>query len=562
VRGLRRGEQEERREDQKALVILVFVEAAPAAAALLDPARALLLLKGRASDGLPPVNLLRRRPSRLSKDGGGSIGTPPRNESPPGLKGLGPGGRGPAPGGRGGRSSASLTRSGRPLSVEPLSVEMHFGTEVSSANSTKAKPRGRPVSRSVGTLASTTLPTAEKRFDQLVARNVEAEVTDEDFLRNDRRSPIDLVGRSECSRKSAPSHWIAARSRSPCSWPPRRGSWCARSAPGPLRLELGGFENGLVSGAWERADRADLDAQATSDDVTSFYFRPSPPNAGLHLPIVAPGALRLTLRASARVRSGVSVFRNGARVDELLVQPRLWSRYTMELPADPRGPLELALALRPLPLVKGDHADAPRLLLDFVELESPLGLRSSWRPACAWRWCRCWCSPSPGAVSLGAARLARGRARRRRRRDAARARGAVRDVRRDPAAAAARARRGLAGVRGAAAAPPPLRAPRRGLLAALVALGTLLHGSLVFFPDHNPPDIDIHVRRTLDLGGVPLDYQALLRYGSQLPTASQDQGAATAALGERTLIPYSPLPYFFYYAFHLLGLDLYWAMTR
>jgi len=47
------------------------------------------------------------------------------------------------------------------LSVEPLSVEMHFGTAVSSANSTKAKPRGRPVSRSVGTLASTTLPTAE-----------------------------------------------------------------------------------------------------------------------------------------------------------------------------------------------------------------------------------------------------------------------------------------------------------------------------------------------------------------------------------------------------------------
>jgi hypothetical protein len=104
-------------------------------------------------------------------------------------------------------------------------------------------------------------------------------------------------------------------------------------------------------------------------------------------------------------------------------------------------------------------------------------------------------------------------------------------------------------------------AAEASLLASLVAVGALVHGSLVFFPDHNPPDIDIHVRRTLDLAGVPFDYQAWLRYGSQLPTASQDQGAATAALGERTLIPYSPLPYVFYYAFHLAGLDLYWAMT-
>ena len=94
-----------------------------------------------------------------------------------------------------------------------------------------------------------------------------------------------------------------------------------------------------------------------------------------------------------------------------------------------------------------------------------------------------------------------------------------------------------------------------------MAAGTLFHGSVVFFPDHNPPDIDIHVRRTLDLAGVPLSYDALMRYGSQLPTASQDLGQATAALGERTLIPYSPLPYVFYFLPHILGLDLYWAMS-
>src|SRR5262249_41118277 len=68
-------------------------------------------------------------------------------------------------------------------------------------------------------------------------------------------------------------------------------------------------------------------------------------------------------------------------------------------------------------------------------------------------------------------------------------------------------------------------------LALLVAAGVAVHGALAFFPDHAPPDLDIHVRRTLDLERVPLDYQALLRYGSQLPTESQDQGAATAALG-------------------------------
>src|SRR6185436_12760854 len=253
--------------------------------------------------------------------------------------------------------------------------------------------------------------------------------------------------------------------------------------PGPLRLELGGFENGLVSGAWERADRADLDAQATSDGVTSFYFRPSPPNAGLHLPIVAPGALRLTLRASASVRSGVSVFRNGARVDELLVQPRLWSRYAMELPEDPRGALELALALRPLPLVKGDHADAPRLLLDFVELESPLGLRSSWRaclrvalvPLLVFAFARA-VSLAPlvalaGAFGAGVAATLLARA--------APFATYVAIPRLLPLALVAGwlAYGGLRRARAATGA-------QAGLLAALVALGTLLHGSLVFFPDH------------------------------------------------------------------------------
>jgi hypothetical protein len=224
------------------------------------------------------------------------------------------------------------------------------------------------------------------------------------------------------------------------------------------------------------------------------------------------------------------------------------------------GPLEVSLALRPLPLVKGDHGDDPRLLVDFLELESEGGLYLTWT-ACA------TVALLPllvfgFALALGAgARTALGGS-------LAAALLALLVCRGAPFATLLAIPRLLplalaAGwlARSALVRWSTVTAREAGALAALVALGTLFHGSLVFFPDHNPPDIDIHARRTLDLALVPLDYQALLRYGSQLPTPSQDLGAATAALGDRTLIPYSPLPYVFYYAFHALGLDLSWAMT-
>jgi hypothetical protein len=88
-----------------------------------------------------------------------------------------------------------------------------------------------------------------------------------------------------------------------------------------------------------------------------------------------------------------------------------------------------------------------------------------------------------------------------------------------------------------------------------------VHGSVVFFPNHSPPDLDVHVRRTIDFASVPWDYGALLRYGSHMPTASQDINTATDAFGEEALVPYSPLPYFAWYALHLAGFDLAWAIT-
>ena len=327
----------------------------------------------------------------------------------------------------------------------------------------------------------------------------------------------------------------------------------------PVLLELGAFDAPYRSGVWGRADRADVDPQATTDGVTSFYFRPSPANGAFLFPVVASGDVKLALRATARVRSGLSIFVNGERAGEVLVRPGPWDVYTLTIPrAAFRGAvLDLGMALRPLPLVKGAHADDPHILVDSVSVESPEGLALSPRalalvaivPLASFGFA--WLLGMP-AVALAAAGIAAG--------------AVALLIHAAPLATLAAIPRllPLALFAGLLAN----RALRRwtsrfeaSLLALLVVLATLGHGSLVFFPNHNPPDIEIHTRRTLDLGNVPLEYQALLRYGSQLPTASQDQGAATAALGEKTLIPYSPLPYVFYYLLHLLGFDLDWAMT-
>jgi len=87
------------------------------------------------------------------------------------------------------------------------------------------------------------------------------------------------------------------------------------------------------------------------------------------------------------------------------------------------------------------------------------------------------------------------------------------------------------------------------------------HASLPFFPDHNPPDLQTHIDRTLDFADVPWDYHALLRYGSHLPTASQTAAPATDLFGSQVLVPYPPLPYLAYYALARLGADPLWSMT-
>jgi hypothetical protein len=341
----------------------------------------------------------------------------------------------------------------------------------------------------------------------------------------------------------------------------------AAGIPGrrPVSLEVGAFEDGGLRGPWGSATRADLDPPAAADGRLRFYFRAARPGCGLSFPLRPRGPARLTLRARAVVRSAVGVFVSGSRVGEVLVDTGPWSSYPVELPASivsGRVLDDVTLAFRPLPLVPGEHAARPEVLVDEVLVEGRDGLSLSW-PA------RLLMGAVPLAAFAFLMRVGIGR-----RAALIAAAGIAAAVlllaRASPLPALAALPRlvpvalvsGLAmhavlSRRAAGLATPAQRAA----LACLVAAGVAAHGSVAFFPDHNPPDVEIHVRRTLDLAAVHLDYGSLLRYGSHLPTPSQTFGQATTALGDAALIPYSPVPYFVYYAMHAAGLDLRWAIT-
>jgi hypothetical protein len=333
----------------------------------------------------------------------------------------------------------------------------------------------------------------------------------------------------------------------------------------PVSLEVGAFEGGLLRGPWGSATRADLDPPAAADGRTRFYFRSARPGCGLSLPIVLRGPARLAFRARAVVRSAVGVFVSGARAGEALVSTGPWQWHAVDLPATlggGRGLGDVTLSFRPLPLVPGDHARSPEILIDEVLIESAGGLSPSWParlllgavPLMAFLFLSAiGAGPVAALIAAAAAAVAA----------LLLAWAAPLPViaavpRLLPVALAA----GLAVHAVLSRAASALATPaQRAALACLVSAGVAAHGSVAFFPDHNPPDVEIHVRRTLDLETVSLDYGSLLRYGSHLPTPSQTFGQATAALGDSALIPYSPVPYFVYYPLHLAGLDLRWAIT-
>jgi hypothetical protein len=331
-------------------------------------------------------------------------------------------------------------------------------------------------------------------------------------------------------------------------------------------VQVGGYDRAALGGDWPRAARADVDVAASGGGPRSLYYREAPFASSVRVPLVAEGPVDVAIRATARIRSGITVSRGGAVGAELIVPPGRWERvpgpwavYTARVAAGPE-PIEVHLGVRSRPLVGrvAEEAARPELLFDAISVSSPAGMRLTAR-ACATAAAApallalflALAGAAPAAVFAGAAAaaLVTGISL-----GAAPVATVTAIPRLLPFALAA----GLA----AAWLVRAQASPRaRAALSALTAAAAVTHGAVVFFPDHNPPDLDIHVRRTLDLAGVPFAYGAWLRYGSQLPTASQDIGAATAALGERTLIPYSPLPYLAYYALHAAGLDLFWAMT-
>src|SRR5262245_29866608 len=145
----------------------------------------------------------------------------------------------------------------------------------------------------------------------------------------------------------------------------------------PLRLEIGAFAGGYAAGDWSRSRRLDVDPQATTDGRTSFYYRTCLAGSRFEFPVrLEDGPLRFTLRGNTTVRGAVGGFLGAERVGEMVVRPGPWGAHSLEVQSGAlrSGPLEMSLALRPLPQVRGDHVDDPELHVDYVEVEAPRGL--------------------------------------------------------------------------------------------------------------------------------------------------------------------------------------------
>jgi hypothetical protein len=341
----------------------------------------------------------------------------------------------------------------------------------------------------------------------------------------------------------------------------------AARPPDRVPLDAGGIAGNFLGEGWDESDRTDLNKEVGALDpsvagLNHFRFRAARPSAEIRLPVAArEGGSRLRLKAMARVRTAVSFHVGGQPAGEIAIPRGPWAYHDVDLGAVDGGGLEAVLTLRPLPMVRvpDEFVAQPVLWVASIEAHSPSGLRFS-------TGARVLLGLAPLAVFAfalavgagpGVALLA----------SAAAAGGVVSFAPVAPLPLILVLTRLLPFALGAgllarvALAGQTSVSPRvRAALSVLVAAGTLFHGSLAFVPGFDPYDVEVHVRRSEDLGNVPLEYDALLRYGSHLPTETQTFGTATAALGEKTLIPYSPLPYVAYYALHRMGIDLHWGM--
>jgi hypothetical protein len=298
-----------------------------------------------------------------------------------------------------------------------------------------------------------------------------------------------------------------------------------------------------------------VDPENAPERKLPFYYRELEPHARVRLPF-APSSSRLDLTVRASAPDGAVLSSSTPRgvPEHVYLRPGPWRRDTTSHTVPPGERLELLLAHDRLP---GFGRGRSTLFMDYLEVRDDSGLRPT-------LGARARVAAVP--LVLGVVMWAAGAG---------------------PAVIALMA--GLGGVAAATlfrAAPLPVLAgvprllpaaailglacawllrrvePRtRAALVALATAGALWHGSIAFFPNHNPPDRDIHVVRALDVGAVPWTWDDWLRYGSHLPTASQYAEKATLLFGEQALIPYSPLPALVYYGLYRLGLDLDWAIT-
>ena len=326
-------------------------------------------------------------------------------------------------------------------------------------------------------------------------------------------------------------------------------------------IEVEPFRGRFLSGTLGAAERVTTGVEDTTDGRTDFTVRPVLAALHLALPLCSrDGAISLTLRSYTRVFTLVDVYLGGDRRQTLPVKPMKWHRHRAALVQEGScGPgLGLSLAMRQRPEVRGRDVERPEMLVDYLELEAKTGLTLAWGgrlliaaipvAVFAFAWL-IGLSARASSILAGASALA-----------------GLALVRLDPVPVLLAVPRLLplallAGLLGYRITKRRVEEVTARSLALLVFASIVVHGAWVFLPGHLPPDIYIHQQRTLDLARVPVSYDGLLTYGSHFPTPSQDRGEATEALGARMRIPYSPLPYLGYFALHLLGLDLAWAMT-
>jgi len=332
-----------------------------------------------------------------------------------------------------------------------------------------------------------------------------------------------------------------------------------------VRIPMGGDPDFALDAAWSRSRPLQLDPPDAADGRNAFFYRPLPSSVRVALPLrpAGPGGeVGLTLRTSTNIRARLEAFVGTERVGTAVLMPGgQWTQTRLSLPAAvfEGHDVRLLLGVRLQPLTRGHHLEQPQLLVDFFQIDGAPALRLSPKAVAN-------LALLPLAVALflfgvGAAPAALPAA-------LAAAAAALLLVMRFPLPVlAALPRLVLPALLAGAAVAWLLRrfseagpADRAGL-AALVAAGAIVHGSLAFFPEHCPQDRDTHVVRALDLATVEMSYRGLMRYGSHLPTPNQVDAPATDHFGSDALFPYAPTVHFAYYALHLLGLDLIWALT-